>query len=259
MKDDSPARPEATVESRFGSATERRDVFVTTQWSVVLAAGTHDFERAAAALHRLCSTYWYPIYAFIRRRGADVHEAEDLTQSFFAYLLEGEILKKADQDRGRFRSFLLSALTNFLNNEWAKRQTLKRGGQRQIISLDEVTAEGLYHREPVENFPPEKLFDRGWAALLVKQVLVQLREEYASANNAGLLARLEPLLTQEIAPGLYAELATEFGMNEGAVKVALHRLRRRFGELVRREVSQTVADESLLNDEIRYLFSAISE
>jgi RNA polymerase sigma-70 factor (ECF subfamily) len=259
MKDDSLSNPEATEEPLPGLANKRRDVFATTQWSVVLDAGTHDIDKAAAALQRLCGGYWYPIYAFIRRRGADVHEAEDLTQSFFAYLLEGQILKKADQDKGRFRSFLLAALSNFLNNEWDKRQTMKRGGQRQIISLDEATAEGLYHHEPAGNLTPEKLFDRRWAAMLVEKVLALLREEYQSASSAGLLARLEPLLTQEVGPGLYAQLAAEFGMNEGAVKVALHRLRRRFGELLRREVGYTVADAATLDEEIRYLFSAISE
>src|SRR5208337_2949430 len=141
MKDDSLTHTQATEESGSGSVNARRDVFVTTQWSVVLEAGTHEFDKAAAALQRLCSAYWYPIYAFIRRRGADFHEAEDLTQAFFAFLLEGQVLKKADQNKGRFRSFLLAALNNFLNNEWDKRQTLKRGGQRQIISLDEQTAE----------------------------------------------------------------------------------------------------------------------
>jgi len=179
--------------------------------------------------------------------------------AFFAYLLEGQILKRADQDKGRFRSFLLTTLSNFLNNEWDKRQTLKRGGQRQIISLDEATAEGLYRNEPAGNLTPEKLFDRRWATMLVEKVRALLREEYASANNAGFLTRLEPLLTQEVTPGLYAQLAAEFDMNEGAIKVALHRLRRRFGELLRREVGRTVADESALDEEIRYLFSAISE
>ena len=240
-------------------ANTRREVFATTQWTAVLAASDQDFAKAAAALHWLCSTYWYPIYAFIRRRGANFHEAEDLTQSFFAFLLEGQILKKAHQNKGRFRSFLLAALTNFSNNEWDKRQTLKRGGQRQIISLDEATAEGRYRNEPAGSLPPEKLFDRRWANMLVETVLALLREEYAAANNAAFLARLEPLLTQEVTPGLYAQLAAEFDMTSGAIKLALHRLRRRFGELLRREVGRTVTDAAALEEEIRYLFSALSE
>ena len=242
-----------------GPVKKRRDEFATTLWSVVVEAGDHDFGKAAAALHHLCSIYWYPIYAFIRRRGADVPEAEDLTQAFFEHLLEGEMLRRVNQDKGRFRSFLLAALANFLNNEWDKQHTLKRGGQGQIISLDEAAAEGLYRNEPAGNLAPEQLFDRRWAALLVEQVLVLLREEYQPANRAGLLTRLEPLLTQEVTPGLYAQLAAEFGMNEGAIKVALHRLRRRFGELLRREVGRTVADAADLDKEIRYLFAALSE
>jgi RNA polymerase sigma factor (sigma-70 family) len=242
-----------------GVTNHRRAEFLTTHWSVVLEAGTHDFDKAAAALQWLCSRYWYPIYAFIRRRRPDVQEAEDLTQSFFEHLLERQMLEKASQEKGRFRSFLLGALNNFLNNEWDKSQTLKRGGRRQIISLDEASAEGLYRNEPATNLTPEKLFDRRWAAMLVERVLGQLREDYQPASNAGLLARLEPLLTQEVTPRLYTELAAEFGTKEGAVKVALHRLRRRFGELLRREVGLTVATAEALDEEIRYLFSALSE
>jgi RNA polymerase sigma factor (sigma-70 family) len=241
------------------STNDRRSGFSTTLWSVVLGASSHDFERAAAALHRLCSIYWYPIYAFVRRRGSKVHEAEDLTQAFFAHLLEVQMLKNVSPDKGRFRTFLLTAFNNFLNNEWDKRQTLKRGGKCQIISLDEAIAEDLYRNEPAGNLSPEKLFDRRWAALLVEKVLAILREEYQSANHADLLARLEPLLTQEVAPGLYLQLAAKFNMNEGAVKVALHRLRRRFGELLRREIRITVADSAALDEEVRYLFSALSE
>jgi len=259
MPDNSRADSEAAAASLPALPSAKCEVFATTQWSLVVDARDHDFDKAAAALHWLCSAYWYPIYAFIRRRGADFHEAEDLTQAFFAFLLEGQLLKKADQNKGRFRSFLLSALTNFSKNEWDKLQTLKRGGQRQIISLEEAAAEGRYGNELAGGLAPERLFDRSWATMLVENVLALLREEYASANNAGLLARLEPLLTQEAAPGSYAPLAAEFAMTEGAVKVALHRLRRRFGELLRREVGRTVADKEAIEEEIRYLFSALSE
>jgi RNA polymerase sigma-70 factor (ECF subfamily) len=259
MTDDALANQRENEEAWPGSTTKRKDQFVTTQWSVVLKAGTQDHEKAAVALHWLCSNYWYPIYAFIRRRGSDVHEAEDLTQAFFAYLLEEQTLKKVDQDKGRFRSFLLAVLTNFLNNEWDSRRTLKRGGRRQIVSLDEATADGLYRNDPSATLPPEKLFDRRWASTLVEKVLADLREEYQSVHNSKLLARVEPLLTQDVSPGLYTELAGEFETSEGAVKVALHRLRRRFGELLRREVGLTVADASSLDEEVRYLLSALSE
>ena len=134
--------------------------FTTTNWSVIFASEAADVERAGAALERLCGRYWYPIYAFIRRRGTGPHEAEDLTQAFFAHLLEKETLKKADRRKGKFRSFLLSSLTNFLTNEWDKRQTLKRGGRHQIICLDEASADELYRHEAIEQLTPERLFDR---------------------------------------------------------------------------------------------------
>jgi RNA polymerase sigma factor (sigma-70 family) len=241
-----------------GSGNRPRSEFATTMWSVVLEASDHDQEKAAAALHQLCSIYWYPIYAFIRRRGSDFHEAEDLTQAFFEHLLEGGFLKNVHQEKGRFRSFLLKSLTNFLNNEWDKRRTLRRGGRRQLISLDEATAEGLYRNEPAGNLTPENLFDRRWASMLIEKVFALLGEESELANNARLLARLETVLTQEVPPGFYSQLADEFGMNANAIKVALHRLRRRFGELLRREVGLTVADAPALDEEVRYLLSVIS-
>lgn len=228
-------------------------------WSVVLEASDKDEEKAAAALHQLCSIYWYPIYAFIRRRGSNFHESEDLTQAFFEHLLEGEFLKNVHQEKGRFRSFLLKSLTNFLNNEWDKRNTIKRGGRRQLVSLDEATAEGLYRNEPAGDLTPEKLFDRRWASMLIEKVFAHMGEECESANNPLLLARLETVLTQEVPAGLYAQLAVEFGMTASAIKVALHRLRRRFGELLRREVGATVADAPALDEEVRYLLSVMSE
>ncbi len=241
------------------SITEaRRSAFSTTHWSVVLAVREGDLIGSAAALEKLCQRYWYPIYAFIRRRGADAHAAEDLTQAFFAHLLDQETLKKVDREKGKFRTFLLTALTHFLANEWDRRQTLKRGGQYQIFSLDEARAEERYRHEPVEPATPEKLFDRRWACLLVDAVLVHLQQEYRAANKSELFAKLEPGLTGELSPGWHAGLAAEVGMNEGAVRVALHRLRRRFGELLRGEIAQTVSSAAEVDEEIRQLFSAIS-
>jgi RNA polymerase sigma factor (sigma-70 family) len=231
--------------------------FSTTHWSVVLTAGADDLAGAAAALEQLCRRYWYPIYAFVRRRGSDRQEAEDLTQGFFAHLLEMETLKRVDRRKGKFRTFLLSALTKFLSNEWDKRQTLKRGGGRQIISFDEAVAEELYSREFAAPASPEKLFDRQWASALVTSVLARLREEYRAAGKADLLAKLEPSLTQEAAPGQPADCAT-LGLSDGALRVALHRLRRRFGELLREEIAQTVADPAEVDEEIRHLFAAIT-
>ncbi len=237
---------------------EKSGVFATTHWSVVLGAGQGDLAAAAVALERLCRTYWYPIYAFVRRRGSDPHEAEDFTQAFFAFLLEKESLKKVDRRKGKFRTFLLAALTNFLANESDKAQTLKRGGQRQIISLDETVAEELYRHETIESVTPETLFERRWARALVEQVLARLKSEYGAADKALLFAKLEPALTGEVGAGAFAQWAAELGMSEGAVKVALHRLRRRFGEVLRSEIAHTVSSPEEIDDEIRQLFAAIA-
>ena len=158
------------------AAGARAGDFTTTHWSVVVAAGG-SLAGAAAALEQVCGGYWYPIYAFIRRRGSDHHQAEDLTQAFFAHLLESEALRKADRNRGKFRTFLLAALTHFLANEWDKQQTLKRGGRRQFVSLDETVAEDRYRQEPVEALTPEKLFERRWALALLEQVLARLGQD----------------------------------------------------------------------------------
>jgi RNA polymerase sigma factor (sigma-70 family) len=225
---------------------------------MVLAAGWKDSAQSTAALELLCRKYWRPIYAFVRRRGYDVHEAEDLTQSFFAHVLEMEMLKKADQRKGKFRTFLLAALTKFLSNEWDKRQTIKRGGRKQILSLDEVAAEEQDQLALMEPAAPEKLFDRRWAAALLDSVLTRLRREYRDRGKAELLARLESGLTQEVTPGRFTEWAAALEMSEGSARVALHRIRRQFGELLREEIAQTVTDPAEVDEEIRYLFKAIS-
>lgn len=238
------------------TATSQAGAFATTHWSVVLRAGQGADARAAWALEQLCRTYWYPIYAFIRRQGSDPHEAEDETQAFFAFLLEKEALRKVDPEKGKFRSFLLAALTNFLNDERDKRQTLKRGGQRQIISLDALAAEERLKLEPVEQLTPVQAFERRWARTLLEHVLHRLRQEYTAENKAKLFARLEPGLTGEVAGAVLAGWAAELGMSTGALKVALHRLRRRYGNLLRREIAHTVASPAELDEEIRQLFAA---
>jgi RNA polymerase sigma factor (sigma-70 family) len=243
-------------DSSFGDG--KVGAFSTTHWSVVLGAGQNNLTAAAVALERLCRIYWYPIYAFIRRRGSSQHDAEDLTQGFFAHLLEKETLKKVDRQKGKFRSFMLAALTNFLNNEWDKQQTLKRGGKIQIISLDETRAEELYSREPVESLTPEKLFERRWAFTLVERVLARLKQEYATANKLKLFEKLERGLTREVTQDVCAGWAAALVMSEGAVKVALHRLRRRYGELLRGEIAHTVATPEELDEEIRHLCASIS-
>jgi RNA polymerase sigma-70 factor (ECF subfamily) len=236
----------------------KNSAFSTTQWGLVLAVQSGDMASSMAALEQLCQRYWPPIYSFIRRRGFSQPQAEDLTQAFFAYLLDQDLLKKADREKGKFRTFLLMVLGNFLANEWHKGQTMKRGGQTNIISLDHAAAEKMYGIEPADALTPEKLFDRQWAALLIQRVLDQLKEEYAAEKKAELFAKLEPGLTGELTTGWQAGLAGELNMTAGAVRVALHRLRRRFGELLRAEIAQTVSDPTEIDEEIRQLFSAIS-
>jgi RNA polymerase sigma-70 factor (ECF subfamily) len=238
--------------------TGKNPNFTTTNWSVVLELIQTDYGRAAGALESLCSRYWYPVYAFIRRRGSDPHEAKDLTQAFFTHLLENETLKKVDPQKGKFRSFLLTAATNFLTNEWDKRQSLKRGGQHQIISLDDTEAEERYRHEPVAVLTPENLYERRWAFTLLNEVLACLKEEYIAANKMELFAKLEPGLVDVVNPGSYADWAIALNMSEGAVRVAVHRLRRRFGELLRNEIARTVATPAEVDEEIRHLFAAIA-
>ncbi len=241
-----------------GVSDDRKGIFPTTHWSDVLRAGQTTAAEAAPALERLCRTYWYPLYAFVRRRGHAPHDAEDLTQGFFAHLFEQDALKGVAEARTKFRSFLLAALTNFLNNDWHKQHALKRGGQRQIVSWDELAAEGLYSQEPVDEVTPEKLFERRWAFALVEGVLGRLRHEYEAIGKQALFAKLEPSLTTEPEPGFYSETAVELGTSTGALKVALHRLRRRFGELLRSEIAYTVAGPDAVEEELRSLFAAIA-
>ena len=214
--------------------------FSTTNWSVVLAAVQSDPSAATAALERLCQRYWYPIYAFVRQRGHDGHESEDLTQGFFHFILERQALHRVDRQKGRFRSFMLTALTNFLHNERDKSQTLKRGGRHEIVSLDETFAESVYALEATNGETPETLFERRWASMLVRRVLDELGREHEQRDKGALFAGLQPWLTGEPTGADYDRLAVELGMEAGAVKVALHRMRRRFGELLRSEVAHTV-------------------
>jgi RNA polymerase sigma factor (sigma-70 family) len=231
--------------------------FSQTHWTMVLAARHWNSPEARDALAKLCQTYWYPLYAFTRRRGHSPHEAQDLTQDFFVHLLEHGALEQVDQQKGKFRSFLLAALTNFLNNQWAKENTLKRGGTQMVISLDEILAEERYRQEPANETGPEALFDRGWACTVAGQVMAKLKAEYAASDKGDVYTVLEHCLTGETDPGFYQKAAAKLGKNEGAVKVDLHRLRRRFGELLRNEIANTVSPEEEVDGEVRHLFAAI--
>lgn len=240
-------------------SSDRNPNFSTTQWSVVLQAIQADPEKATVALERLCSRYWYPVYSFVRQTGQGAHEAEDLAQSFFHFLLSHQVFQRANPAKGRFRAFLLAALANFLHNERDKVQAQKRGGKNKIISLDEEFAEEVYTREIVDHQSPEKLFERRWAATLVRRVLDQLREEQEGRGRAGLFAGLQPFLTGEPVGADYDRIARQLGMQPGAVKVQLHRARRRFGELLRSEVAHTVSRPEDIEPEIRHLLAAIAE
>lgn len=215
-----------------------------------------DEPAGAAAMEQLCQLYWLPIYSFIRRRCATgPEETEDLTQAFFYELLKRHAISRARPQEGRFRAFLLKVLTDFLANEWDKTHAWKRGGRHKIISLDQALAAGLHEVEPVEPAAQEQLFDRDWATALLNQVLGRLEKEYIEAGKAALFARLAPAMVQ-VEDGFYDRCAADLGISVGSAKVAMHRLRCRYRELLRAEVAEIVADPSDIDDEIRHLLAA---
>jgi RNA polymerase sigma factor (sigma-70 family) len=231
--------------------------FVTTHWSVVVAAGRTDSTRAHAALEKLCQSYWYPLYAYVRRLGQKPHDAEDLVQAFFAQCFEKNYLQAADQGKGRFRSFLLIAFKRFLANEWDKAHTKKRGGGQQPISLDGLAPEERYALEPPQLDNPETLYERRWALTLLEQVLAGLEAEQQKAGNAQTFSALKGLLTGG-GGSSYAEIAGHLGITEGAVKVAVHRLRKRYRQLLEEEIANTVSSPEEVQEERRYLLSVLS-
>ena len=234
--------------------------FAATRWTLVLTAarGTAT-TQATRALEDLCSTYWYPLYAFVRRSGCDRHAAEDLTQEFFARLLAKHYLAEVDRTKGKFRSFLLASLKHFMANEWDKGRAQKRGGGAQnFTSLDAKFAETRYAREPADPQTAEKAFDRNWALTLLDAVLRRVREDYAAEDKTGLFEELKTTLTGEKGGPPYAEIAARLGMSEGAVKVAVHRLRHRYRDALRAEIAETVDSPEEVDDELRQLFAALS-
>ncbi len=239
-----------------GPAHHRETWFTTTEWSVILAAANSKDPGAQEALASLCHIYWHPIYAYIRRRGYPRENAQDLTQGFFTQLLEKKRLKAARSDRGRFRSFLLASVKNYLANEWDRERAQKRGGGQFGISLDFNGAEALWI-EPVDPVTPESIFERRWALTTLAQVMDQLRKQMIQSGHEARFVRLRGFLTGEDTGLQYKQAADELKMSEGAVRVAVHRLRHRFGELLRREVARTIQDPKKVEYEIRYLFSAI--
>ena len=232
-------------------------MFATTRWTIVLAAGDRHNQDSRQALETLCGTYWTPVYSFVRRRGHSADEAQDLTQGFFTRLLEKQSLAAANRERGKFRSFLLSSVKNYLANEWDRSQAQKRGGGTQAVPIDAESAERLYSPQRAPQESPEKIFERRWAAALVEQVFSRMHEDAQAAGQLKAFERIKAFLTGEAVGVRYQDVAEELNLSEAAVKVRVHRLRRRFGDLLRQEVAQTVQSPDQVEAEIRYLFSAV--
>jgi RNA polymerase sigma-70 factor (ECF subfamily) len=231
-------------------------MFATTRWSLVAAAQDPAAPESRQALADLCTAYWYPVYAYVRRRGHDHHQAQDLTQAFFARLLETNDLADADRTRGRFRSFLLTACQHFLANQHDHANAKKRGGGRSHVALDFADADQRYSHEPAHDDTPERLFDRRWALDLLDRALAELRTEYEESGRGKLFAALKGTLTGGAEEG-YAELARALDMTEGAVKVAVHRLRQRYRDRLRAAIAETVERPEDVDDEVRDLFAAL--
>jgi RNA polymerase sigma factor (sigma-70 family) len=237
---------------------KRADYFVTTRWTMVLSAGRKSSAQAERALGELCQTYWYPLYAYVRRRGYSKEDAEDLTQAFFSRFLEKNYLDGLNAERGKFRAFLLACLKHFLANEWDKANRQKRGGGAEHLSLDWEQAAERFSHEPLRDggiAAPDHLFDREWALTLLERAIVRLRDEYADKAELFEQTRSYLMLGEEATP--YDRAAAALGLDEGAVRVAVHRLRRRYRELLRDEIGQTLVDPAQVEDELRSLQAAL--
>ncbi|HRI11923.1 MAG TPA: sigma-70 family RNA polymerase sigma factor [Verrucomicrobiota bacterium] len=249
--------PASTVSP--SEATEPQRYFATTHWSVVLTAGQSNPSRANLALEELCQTYWYPLYAYVRRRGYSAHDAQDLTQGFFACLLERQSLANADPHKGRFRSFMLGAMNYFLASEGAKLQTQKRGGGHQMLPLDLAAAEQRFDLESADHAAPDNAFDKEWATALLDKVLSQLEQDYRREQKIQLFDTLKQTLAGARESQPYATLAAQLNMNEGAVKTAVHRLRKRYRELLQAEIANTVTSPEEVKTEMSYLFKVMAD
>src|SRR5262245_46417548 len=226
---------------------------------MVLAAGDASSPKAQAALEALCRGYWYPLYAYVRRKGYAAEDAQDLTQEFFARLLTRNFLTVADRNKGKFRSFLLGSLEHFLAREWTKAHAQKRGRAQSAFSLDEKDAEDRYLIEPAHDLTPEKIFDRRWATTLLDQAMRQLQDECISNQKGDLFSKVECLLSGEKSEKSYSQVAAELNMGESAIKMAVHRLRQRYGELIRAEIAQTVTTAEEAEEELQFLFSVLRD
>ena len=233
-------------------------LFTTTHWSVVLAAGQPESPEAARALETLCRTYWYPLYAYVRRQGHSPEDAQDLTQDFFAHLLSKDFPRGAAPERGKFRSFLLASLRHFLVDQHRHADAAKRGGGQRTVSLDESRAEERFKLEPQHELTPEKIYEREWALTLLDRAQSRLREEYVAAGKAQLHDRLKGFPLAEKSENSFQQAASELGITESALKSGVHRMRARYRQLVREEVAHTVADPAEVNEEARHLIAVIS-
>lgn len=232
--------------------------FVTTHWSQIIAAGGSDSSQARSSLEQLCCCYWYPLYAFARRSGKSPEDAQDLTQEFFARLLEKNYLADADREKGRFRTFLIAAFKHFMAKEWRKEQALKRGGGQVFVPIDADDAESRYGFEPASDVTPDRIFERRWAMMVLERTLASLRGEYEDSGKGAIFEHLKGIITVGKADLSYAELAGELKLTEGAVKVAAHRMRQRYREKLRRQIADTVGSESEVDEELRNLMAALS-
>jgi RNA polymerase sigma factor (sigma-70 family) len=230
--------------------------FVTTHWSVVLSAREKQSPQSAAALETLCRTYWYPLYAYLRRQGRPPHDAQDLTQGFFARLLKKDYLQAVAREKGKFRTFLLVALKRFLANEWDREHAQKRGGFAPVVPIDQEFAESRFAADPSPNVQPDVLFDRQWALTLLERAMTQLQEEYVASGRAKLFEYLQSCLAREESALPYAEIAARLNLTEPAVKMAVHRLRARYREILRAEIAHTVSAPEEVEEEVRHLFAS---
>lgn len=230
--------------------------FNTTHWSVVHLAGQKDSPDAASALEQLCRTYWYPLYAYARRQGHSPPDGQDLTQQFFAVFLEKKYFGLANPERGRFRSFLLASFKHFLANDYHRNRTAKRGGRFAFISLDD-TSETRFRNEPAGEASPDKLFEQAWVLTLLEKVMKDLHQEYVGAGKGNVFDVLGIFLSGEKSEATYEEIGNRLQMSESAVKMAVSRLRRRYGELLRREIAHTLTGPTTVEDELGHLMDAL--
>jgi RNA polymerase sigma-70 factor (ECF subfamily) len=243
-------------ESGRTAAAAEKSLFTTTHWSVVLAAGRPDSPEAQAALEKLCGAYWYPVYSYVRQEGYSPEDAQDLTQGFFSRVLEKNYFGQANRQKGKFRSFFLAALKHYLSNERDRSRRIKRGGRFEFISWDETEAEERYTREMAHELTPQKVFEQNWALTLLETVLDNLRAEYAALGKARTFDALQGCLSGEEDSAAVTAAAERLNLRRGAVRMAVLRLRRRYTQLLRFEIAQTVRTPEQIDDEIRHLFSA---